>query len=262
MSSLRLIQFTDLHLFGTEAGRLRGVNTYETLMATLEIARRDHWPPDALLVTGDLVQDDTAGYALFRRVFGALNLPVYCLPGNHDDAASLKRSLAGAPFVTGGHIDRDGWRVVLLDSSVRGSARGHLTAEALASLETSLSSADGRHVLVCLHHHPVQMHSRWLDTVGLDNAADFWRIIDASSSVRAVLWGHVHQNFDGMRGHVKLLATPSTCAQFVPRGVDFEIDTQPPAYRVLSLSPEGSIDTQMVWVSGPVASRRPVSSAA
>ena len=262
MSSLRLIQFTDLHLFGTEAGRLRGVNTYETLMATLDRARRDHWPPDALLVTGDLVQDDIAGYALFRRVFGALKLPVYCLPGNHDDAQALKRSLASAPFETCAHVDRDGWRIVLLDSSVRGSARGHLTAESLASLEASLGTADGRHVLVCLHHHPVQMHSRWLDTVGLDNAPDFWRIVDASRSVRGVLWGHVHQSFEGMRGNVRLLATPSTCAQFVPRGVDFEIDSQPPAYRVLALSADGSIETQIVWVSSLAESRTPVPSAA
>ena len=80
------------------------MNTYETLLATLEQAQRDQWPPDGILVTGDLVQDDVGGYALFRRVFGELGLPVYCVPGNHDDAAVLHRSLAAPPFTTTGTL--------------------------------------------------------------------------------------------------------------------------------------------------------------
>ena len=35
MSAIRVIQFTDPHLFGDIAGTLRGVNTYETLERTL-----------------------------------------------------------------------------------------------------------------------------------------------------------------------------------------------------------------------------------
>jgi Icc protein len=42
---------------------------------------------------------------------------------------------------------------------------------------------------------------------------------------------------------VRLLATPSTCAQFQPRSNDFVIDNQPPAYRLLTLHSNGAIDT-------------------
>ena len=35
MSAIRVIQFTDPHLFGDAAGTLRGVNTLETLERTL-----------------------------------------------------------------------------------------------------------------------------------------------------------------------------------------------------------------------------------
>ena len=262
MSSLRLVQFTDSHLFGTEAGRLRGVDTYDSLIATLEQAQRDHWPPDAVLVTGDLVQDDTSGYALFRRVFSALRLPVYCLPGNHDDPSVMARVLDAPPFTVGGHVDHGRWRIVLLDSSLPGSARGRLSDQNLAALEASLAGAGSRHVLVCLHHHPVIMNSRWLDTVGLENAADFWRIVDRFDAVRAVVWGHVHQNFEGRRGNVRLLATPSTCAQFVPHAADFEIDTLPAAHRTLELGADGSIETAVVWTARQVEQSRRVSSAA
>jgi Icc protein len=130
MSVVRLTHFTDPHLYGGELESLRGVATLPALTAAIAHAQAREWPPDALLVTGDLVQDDPAGYPHFRRVFGALDLPVLCLPGNHDEPRAMKRELAGAPFVLGGHVDIGRWRIVLLDSCIPGSASGALSAQA------------------------------------------------------------------------------------------------------------------------------------
>ena len=59
MSGLRLIQFTDPHLYGSETETLRGIATLPALEAALADAQRSSaWPPDVVLVTGDLVQDD------------------------------------------------------------------------------------------------------------------------------------------------------------------------------------------------------------
>src|SRR5690242_13898442 len=168
--SIRLVQFTDPHLYGGESETLRGVATLPALMRTLDLAQAREWPVDAVLVTGDLVQDDVAGYKHFRRIFGGFDVPVLCIPGNHDEPAELH----GKPFITEGYLDLGGWRIVLLDSSLPGSARGHLSKETLATLDSALSSADNLHTLVCLQHHPVAMSSRWLDQVGLDNAAEFF----------------------------------------------------------------------------------------
>ena len=248
MSTLRLIQFTDPHLYGDEAGSLRGVTTYPALMRAIGQAQARDWPVDGILLTGDLVQDDASGYALVRRTFGSLGVPVYCLPGNHDEPQAMRRELAREPFVVGGSVDRGAWRIVLLDSTVPGSADGRLSERSLAELDAALSTAPG-HALVCLHHHPVAMQSRWLDRVGLKNADDFFRVIDAHRNVRAVLWGHVHQSFDALRGNVRLLATPSTCTQFLPRADEFSIDSRPPAYRTLELRPDGTLLTEVVWVA-------------
>ena len=248
MSVVRLTQFTDPHLYGGEHETLRGVATLPALHAALAHARARDWPPDALLVTGDLVQDDPAGYAHFRRAFGGLGRPVLCLPGNHDEPRAMRAELAGAPFVLGGHVDFGRWRVVLLDSCLPGSASGALSAETLAALDAALAGAAGRHCLVCLHHHPVPMSSRWLDRVGLTNAAEFLHTLDAHRNVRAVLWGHVHQAYDGVRKGVRLLATPSTCAQFLPHSDDFAVDRRPPGYRTLELRADGSLVTEVVWV--------------
>jgi Icc protein len=111
-----------------------------------------------------------------------------------------------------------------------------------------LSDAGTRHCMVCLHHHPVPMSSRWLDRVGLNNAAEFLHTIDAHRNVRAVVWGHVHQNYDALRKDVRMLATPSTCAQFAPNSDAFAVDSRPPAYRTFELRPDGSLLTEVVWL--------------
>jgi Icc protein len=248
MSVVRLTHFTDPHLYGSATEALRGVATLPALKAALASAQGRDWPPDALLVTGDIVQDDPAGYPHFRRLFGALEVPVLCIPGNHDEPQAMRRALAGPPFVLGGHVDLGRWRVVLLDSCLPGSASGRLSPESLSALDAALRSAGKRHCLVCLHHHPVPMASRWLDRVGLENAPEFLATVDRHQNVRAILWGHVHQTHDALRKGVRLLATPSTCAQFLPGSDDFAVDVRPPAYRTLELRPDGSLLTEVVWL--------------
>jgi 3',5'-cyclic-AMP phosphodiesterase len=46
---------------------------------------------------------------------------------------------------------------------------------------------------------------------------------------------------------VRLIATPSTCAQFLPRSDDFAVDSRPPAYRTLELRADGTLITEVVW---------------
>lgn len=251
MKSVRLIQFTDPHLYGDAQGTLRGVETYPALLAAIEHARRNHWPCEAVLATGDLVQDDPSGYVRFRAVFGELGVPVYCIPGNHDDPAAMAQNLQGAPFQLGGVARWPDWFGVMLDSYLPDKASGRLSAASLKELDAALSAHPNLHGMVCLHHHPVSMNSRWLDQVGLENADELFAVLDRHKNVRAVVWGHVHQVYDGTRNGVRLLSTPSTCAQFLPDSDTFAIDRRPPGYRWLELQPDGTIATDVVWVNSP-----------
>ncbi len=259
MSVLSLLQFTDTHLYGSATESLRGIQTLPALKRALACARMRDWPVDAMLVTGDIVQDDPAGYTNFRRLFADFGVPVLCLPGNHDDPLAMRSALNGKPFVLGGHVDMGAWRIVLLDSCVAGSAGGRLSPEALLDLDRALASAAPKHALVCLHHHPVSMSSRWLDQVGLENAEEFLAVIDRHRNVRAVVWGHVHQAFDSLRKGVRLLSTPSTCAQFMPHADQFEIDVRPPAYRSFELRSDGTLLTEVVWIEQERAAGTPSS---
>jgi Icc protein len=248
MQSVRLLQFTDMHLFGDAAGRLRGVASLPALQAAIADAERRYPRPEGVLLTGDLVQDDPDGYRWIRHTFGASPVPVLCLAGNHDLPDHMRATLRGSPFQVGGHREFGRWRVVMLDSWVPNDAGGQLGSAQLEELRTVLRSHRNHHVLVCLHHHPIAMRSDWLDRVGLSDADEFMSVVREHSNVRGVLWGHVHQSLDSFIHGVRFMATPATCAQFLPGSSDFAIDNRPPGYRVLELMPDGCIATEVCWL--------------
>jgi 3',5'-cyclic-AMP phosphodiesterase len=243
-----VLQFTDPHLSGSPDMRVRGVATAATLERCIAHARRLHPRPDAILLTGDLVHDDPAGYALLRAQFGDAGAPVHCLPGNHDDPADVGGELDGPPFVHDFATRHGAWMFVMLDSTVAGENGGHLDDGQLARLDAALAAQPELHALIGLHHHPVPHGSAWLDELMLDNAEDFFAVLARHDNVRALAWGHTHQPFEGMHGRIRLMGTPSTCMQFAQDSDEFEIDGRPPAYRWIELDPAGHIETGIEWV--------------
>jgi Icc protein len=245
---IRLVQLTDLHLHGAPDGRLRGVATLAAFEAALATARARLAPWSALLLTGDLVNDDPDGYRHLARVLGGSAEPAYCIPGNHDEPTAMRAALAGAPFRVGGHARVGDWLLVMLDSRVSGATGGRLARAELDRLDATLAAHADRHALVCVHHQPVPVGSRWLDAIGIDNADELFAVLDRHPRVRAVVWGHVHQAYDGERRGVRLLGTPATCVQFRPCSAEFALDDLPPGMRWLDLHPDGRIDSGICWV--------------
>jgi Icc protein len=245
---MRILQFTDTHLYGHADGTLRGVETDTSLRAVISEAFAQFPRYDALLVTGDIANEDPLGYKRFRDIFASVKRPVLCIPGNHDDLAAMRQELSAPPFAIGGAHRFGDWKVIMLDSLEQGRVGGKLPASELARLERELALSRDQHAMVCLHHHPVPMGSHWLDDIGLSNANEFWRLVEDFRHVRAVVWGHVHQALESKRGNVRLFATPSTCAQFMPGSEQFAPDSRPPAYRSFRLHADGRVETQIHWV--------------
>lgn len=247
--ALRLLHITDTHLHADRSARLRGVDTFRTLSRVLEHAAAGPRRFDAVLATGDLSQDETRGaYENFRELASRLDLPVWCLPGNHDAPGFMNEVLAAAPFSLGGARVAGNWCVILLDSYIAGDHGGRLPPGQMAALDAALRANRERHVLLAVHHHPLPLKSRWLDELGLYNAGELLAVVDRSPQVRGVLAGHVHQASDLLRNGVRFLTTPSTCFQFLPASDAFAVDRRPPGYRWLELMPDGSMATDVVWI--------------
>lgn len=244
------MHLTDPHLFASEDGDLRGTKTQDTLISVLDHVREQAWPADIALVTGDIVQDDSAeAYQRFCTLLADLGLPVYCIPGNHDVRELMREALDRPGFYYCEDLALGDWRIINIDSCKPGSAGGDISEPEMQRLRASLAAATEANILVCLHHPPLPMNSRWLDSVGLRNADEFLDAISVSPKVRCALFGHVHQAFESSWANVRIIGTPSTCRQFKVGSDEFAVDENPPAYRRISLASDGSIESELIWVS-------------
>ena len=245
-----VLHLTDPHLFADRSGELRGTATHASLRSVLDHYLEGDWQADIALVTGDLIHDDSAeAYDQFAGLLGSLGLPVYCLPGNHDIRGLMRSKLGKPRFHYCEAFEADNWLVVSLDSCVSGQAGGHVAAAELDRMDREIGAASAANVMVCLHHPPVLMDSRWLDSVGLDNREELLQRVAASGKVRLVVFGHVHQPYDAEHDGVRIIGTPSTCRQFKQHSTLFAVDDNPPAYRRIRLLDDGGFENELVWLT-------------
>lgn len=246
---LRIAQITDTHLYADPEETLLGLNTRHCLQRVVELAARRK--PHLVVASGDLAHDASpVAYRAVRGCLEQLAVPVYCLPGNHDEAVEMRNCMNDAPFQTTSHLCAGGWQMLFMDSSVDGSEGGHLGTAELERLDRDLASAPDSPAIVWLHHQPVPVGSLWLDTMAVDNGNELLDIVDRHPQVRGIVWGHVHQLFEKRHKDTALLATPSTCIQFLPGSETFAVDHVPPGYRWFELYSDGRFASDVERLPG------------
>jgi len=262
MPPVQLLQLTDTHLYSDAAGEAYGVNTARSLDRVLASVFAGPGPrPDAIVVTGDVSDDLSAGsYLRLREALGNRGAPVHCLPGNHDDPRLMAELLGSDGFRYCGSAELAGWGLVTVDTHLHGEVGGWISGAALDRLDRDLATHRDRPVIVAMHHPPAAIGSAWLDRIGLGNATEFLEVVARHPQVRAVIAGHVHQVFDELRGTVRVMTAPSTCVQFAPGTADFAVDPRPPGYRWLTLYEDGAITTEAAWIEGMPAGAGPARS--
>lgn len=241
--SLLVIQITDPHLRKEKDGKLLGMNTRSSLDAVLHLIKQNHSTPNIVLATGDLAQDGSVeAYRCFEEKVKVFDCPVYWFSGNHDSREAMQRVANGTGALE--KVVRSGaWQFIFLDSLVEGKVYGHLSDAELTLLDDALTERPDLHSLISFHHHPIDIDCTWLDAIGLKNREQLLSVVDKHANVRGLVWGHIHQEIDMTRNDVRLLATPSTCVQFLPKSEEFAIDSLAPGYRWLKLGSDGSINT-------------------
>lgn len=247
---MRILQITDCHLGRDEDESLLGLKTAESLADVLQRAVDCESSFDLVLCSGDMSNDaTTASYEHFvqivRRYFP--KTPLAWLPGNHDDPAGMRAIRSTSPKTD--YVTLGNWRIIMLNSRVPFEERGELPQSELDRLERLLASDPTSPTLIFLHHQLVPVGSAWIDQYVVSNADAFFEITDRYNNIRAISWGHVHQEFFDVRKGVDLIATPSTCVQFKPLNDDFMVDKAMPGYRVYDLDSNGVYTTRVSRVS-------------
>jgi 3',5'-cyclic-AMP phosphodiesterase len=234
------VQISDTHLFGDPSARLWDVAPDPMLDRALE-ELETLGKPAFMLVTGDCSSDGSLeSYQRLAEKLSRFGVPIYYVPGNHDDPAAMARVFLGKDLPAHAKLTQTfealGWRFVLLDSSVPGEDGGELGDAQRAWLRATLAAQPQVRTIVVVHHNPMPVGSAWLDPMTIADANALNAIVETSSQVRAVLFGHVHQVFESRLNGAQYLSAPSTFFQFKPNSPRFGKDDRPPGVRVVRLN--------------------------
>ncbi len=238
-----LIQITDTHLMANAGSPFLYLNPEHSFHAVMDDIQRHYPHLDALIHTGDVAQEaDSATYQRYLQYMQSLNINFFQIPGNHDDIDCFPFQ---QPLPKPTVIELGAWSIILLNSAVMGQVDGYITPEHLHALAEVLEQQQDQFVILACHHHPIAMQSQWIDEHKLKNSPDLMQVIEPYSNIKAVLFGHVHQDSFNTWNNIQFLSTPSTCVQFKPQQDDFALDQQAPGYRCLHLHQDGSFSTKV-----------------
>jgi 3',5'-cyclic AMP phosphodiesterase CpdA len=217
---MRLLQLSDPHVRAPGDPLAGRVETLPFLERAVAAANRMTPAPDAVLLTGDIVdQMAPEEYRLVRTALERIACPLFLLPGNHDSRAGCREFLA--PYLGEARsadclayvIDRFPLQIVMLDSVIPGRGEGLLGAGQLAWLEGVLREGPARPTLLALHHPPFEVGIGFMDRLGLTDRQDLARVIGRHPQIVGVVAGHVHRTIVGRVAGAVVLTAPSTAHQ-------------------------------------------------
>ncbi|WP_180080865.1 3',5'-cyclic-AMP phosphodiesterase [Acinetobacter sp. YH12201] len=238
-----IIQISDTHLMDQDDLEFVEMNPEQSFHAVMQQIQQQYPSTDAIIHTGDLAQVPVKQtYTRYLSYMQNLGIPFYQIPGNHDDI-DLFPFYQHKNQVHAIHFGR--WSVLLLNTAVDGRIDGRIKPEQLQQLDQLLAELQQQFVIVACHHHPFAMQSKWIDQHKLKNPENLTAVLARHSHVKAVIFGHVHQDSCHEWQHIRFFSTPSTCVQFKPFSENFALDDQAPGFRVLHLKANGELETQI-----------------
>ncbi len=198
-----IAQISDMHVNRPGGKGVAGVDTAANLARVVAHIAGLSPRPDRVLATGDLVAGRGRGeYAVLRALLAPLPMPVYLIPGNHDDRAALR-----ATFPDHDYLPRDGEflhytieatggrpvRLIGLDTIEPGAVGGRLCEARLGWLAARLAERPERPTVIFMHHPPFDTGIPGMDKWPFPGRDALAEIVAANPQVERVLCGHIHR---------------------------------------------------------------------
>jgi len=257
MSHTFLIQLSDTHI--RERGRLAygRLDTAPYLAQAVQAIMRLPQKPDAVVMTGDLTDFGRAAeYDHLRDLIQPLNIPVYLLPGNHDDRQQMRASFPEHSYlgtqgfvqysVAIGHL-----QLITLDTVIPRESGGALCTDRLAWLAAELEKNSHKPVVVAMHHPPFKTLIGHMDDIGLSSGvAELETLLLKHPNVERVICGHLHRPIQVSFGSTVALTVPSVahqlCLDLSPHA-DSAWNLEPPGFGIHALPSNGRMVSHIAY---------------
>ncbi len=253
-----LAQVSDMHI--KAAGKLSYgvVDTTGMLRACIRHLMALKQKPDAVAFTGDLVDFGRADeYAVLRELLAALDMPVYLVPGNHDEREAMRAAFPDHAYLR----QREGFilyaiedhplRIVGFDTVVAGKPGGLACEERLAWLDATLAAQPDKATVILMHHPPFTTLIGHMDRQGLQGSEALARVIRKHPQVERLMCGHLHRPIETRFAGTIAATVPGPAHQVA---LDLALDAadefimEPPAYALHAYTRETGLISHMAFV--------------
>lgn len=183
--------------------------------------------PDFIVHTGDIVAaPDPRSYRRAAELFREIDVPLYYVTGNHDEAHLIHEYLEIGP--------RSDWQsgsdrlayeftvrdedFVVLDGRGPDEIDPHgVVSEPQLERVRELCRNPGPRLTIFVHFPLLTMHSPWFDSnmLLLNGAELHAALLPARDRLRGVFTGHIHQSMQMHRDGICYTSVPSTFANFL-----------------------------------------------
>jgi 3',5'-cyclic AMP phosphodiesterase CpdA len=200
------------------------------------------------VLSGDLVQLGNPGaYGVLRAQLERLPMPYRLLVGNHDDRDALIAAFPEVERAEGfiqGTEDLEDTRLLTLDTLAgEGKHHGELCPARMRWIRDRIASAEGRTLLVFLHHPPCDIGVPALDRLRLRDSEDLAGLLRWRRGPTHLFCGHLHRNASGLWAGHPFAALKSPHVQFDLDMTGFKLarSAEPPGYGVILVGPDGIV---------------------
>lgn len=205
--------------------------------------------PDVVLATGDLAHGGAPEtYAELRRLLAPLPMPLYLLPGNHDEREALRSVFPEADYLRQDPeflhfaVDLGELRLIAIDSLVPGAVHGALCERRLAWIGARLDERQDKPLLLAIHHPPFKTGLAKMDDYGIREGAEaLAELVARHPRVERVLCGHLHRPIQARWAGTLAMTAPSTAHQI-------SLDLRPEATLAIHMEPPGLLLHH--WIEG------------
>lgn len=167
---------------------------------------KDHIPAlDVVIFTGDLADGGSPeDYDLLKEILSPLSIPVFVMPGNHDNRENMYRAFkATTPFEPSPNLNYEAvvneLRILALDTLVDGAIHGALNSDQLDWLQRKLQDQHSGPTIIAMHHPPFPSGVTAYDKIGLKAGKERLRKIIAEYKTQLIiLAGHIHRPFQAL----------------------------------------------------------------
>lgn len=216
-----LIQLSDTHILPPGELLYKSIDTASHLRETIYKINCMRPKPDVVLITGDLVdRGDLPSYQHFLELIKPLKMPVYVIPGNHDNPDIMKQAFSGTlNFPANDNtfqyaVEHLPYRILALNSRSEGTELPGFDDQRLDWLSNQLERSD-QPVLIALHHPPMTTGIELIDMGGSEWFQGIKSVLAKHDQVRLVICGHCHTDLTGRIGQVPVYMAPATSHQLV-----------------------------------------------